>query len=59
LFDADGVLVDESRVYCMLCLQMQQTMGNKGHLSKVVSFASMMSSGNLNLQEDYCILSEA
>jgi len=49
LFDGDGVLVDESRVYCMLCLQMQQSMGNKGHLSKVISFAALTSSGNLNL----------
>ena len=49
LCDADGICIDENRVYCKLCLDMQQGMGDKGHISKVVNFATNTSTGNLNM----------
>ena len=44
-----GKVVDESRVYCSLCLDVEQKLGDKGHISQVSNFASSTSTGNLNL----------
>jgi len=49
LCDEEGICIDEDRVYCKLCLYLQQAMGDKDHPSKVVSFATNTSTGNLNL----------
>jgi len=49
LTDSDGVSVDEDRLYCRLCLDDQKALGDRGHLSKVCSFACTTSSGNMNL----------
>jgi hypothetical protein len=48
LCDADGKLLDEARLYCSLCLDAEQQLGDKGHLSQVASFSSATSTGNLN-----------
>jgi len=49
LTDNDGVSVDEDRLYCRLCIDDQKALGDRGHLSKVTSFAATTSSGNMNL----------
>jgi hypothetical protein len=47
LCDADGKVIDEDRIYCSLCLEMQHAMGDRGHLSQVTNYAAGTSSGNM------------
>lgn len=49
LYDNDGLVIDEDRIYCALCLDVQQALDNKGHLSQVANYTASTSSGNLNL----------
>lgn len=49
LVDKNGLVLDEDRVFCEMCLKAQQTLGDKGHISKVTSFSSATSTGNMKL----------
>jgi len=49
LCDADGHVLDEDCVYCTLCLETQQALGDKGHVSQVTNYTATTSSGNMNL----------
>ena len=46
--DGENNLVDPQRIFCKLCLEEQQKLGNDRYISKVSNFADSTSSGNLN-----------
>ena len=47
---SESKVVDESRYYCLPCLQFQQAAGaTKGHISKVCSFSPSTSTGTISL----------
>ena len=48
LIDGENNLVDPQRIFCKLCLEEQQKLFNDGHISIVLNFADLTSSGNLN-----------
>ena len=57
-------MINEDRVYCSLCLEFQQSLGDKGHVSQVTNYAAITSSsGNLGLhlssKHDVCTMTEA
>ncbi len=43
------VQVDEGKLYCKLCLEAQQALGDKGHFSEVAHYTETTSTGNMNL----------
>jgi hypothetical protein len=45
---SENVLVDESRLYCSVCLETEKTKSG-GHISKVASFCLTTSTANMNL----------
>lgn len=46
---SESKVIDESRYYCLPCLQFQQAAGAKGHVSKVCSFSQSTSTGTISL----------
>jgi len=49
LCNSDGRVLEEDRLFCSARLEVQQNLGDKGHLSQVINFASTTSTGNMNL----------
>jgi len=46
---AESKIIDESRYYCLPCLDSQKAAGAKGHISKVCSFSPSTSAGTISL----------
>lgn len=44
-----GFKVEELRYFCLKCIEEQQPLGTKGHMSKVASFAASTSTGTMAL----------
>ena len=42
-------VIDESRYYCLPCLESQKAAGDEGHISKVTSFSLSTSTGTISL----------
>jgi len=49
LYDGESNFIDDGRVYFLMCLEMQQSLGDKWHLSLVTSFTLSTSSSNMKL----------
>ena len=62
LCNDEGKAVDETRVHCKICLEEQQLLGDKGHISSVASFASTTSSSNMNThlssKHNICVMTD-
>ena len=46
---SNNVLIDESRLYCSVCLESEKSKPGGGHVSKVASFSTSTSTANMNL----------
>jgi len=46
---SESKVIDESRYYCLPCLESQKAAGAKGHLSKVCSFSASTSTGTISM----------